>query len=62
MSKITDQVGAALRKRLEDCLLKPLNWRMIDVLSTMDEKEGELRTPDGGDDDGRLPIMDPNKN
>ena len=43
MSKITDRVGATFRRRFEDCLLKPLNWRMIDALATMDEKEDEQR-------------------
>jgi hypothetical protein len=41
MSKITDQVGAVFQVRFEDSLLKPMDWRMIDALSALDEKEEE---------------------
>ena len=43
MNKITDQLGAVFRKRFRDSLEKPLSWRMIDALSTLDEKEEEQR-------------------
>ena len=43
MNKITDMVGAAFRIHFEDSLGKPLSWRMIDALSTLDEIEEEQR-------------------
>ena len=43
MNKITDRVGAAFRIRFKDSLRKPLSWRMIDALSTLDEIEEQRR-------------------
>jgi hypothetical protein len=43
MNKITDQLGAVFRNRFKDSLKKPLSWRMIDVLATLDEMEEEQR-------------------
>ena len=43
MNKIADQLGEVFRIRFKDSLKKPLNWRMIDALTSLDEKEEELR-------------------
>lgn len=52
MSKITDQLGAVFKCRFEDCLKKPLNWRMIDALETLDEKELEQQVNRKSGDNG----------
>jgi hypothetical protein len=65
MNKITDQLGAIFRSRFKDSLKKPLNWRMIDALSTLDEMEEEQRRQqrdDVGDaEDGHADKRDSDK-